>query len=333
MLKENVLKTIKKYNLIEKGDSIVVGVSGGPDSICLLQILNELKEELKIKIYVAHVNHMLRKEADEETEYVKKICENLGVEFFYKKVNIEEISKNEKLGTEEAGRNERYKFFDEILEKTNSNKIATAHNSNDKVETVLLNVLRGSGISGLKGIEPIRGNKYIRPLIETLREDIEKYCTENNLKPKIDKTNLENIYKRNKIRNELIPYIKNEFNPNIIKTINRLSEVATEENEYMEKMAKIKYSECYITSNFEKISQNQIVLDLKKFNSLELVIKRRVILYTISKVIGNTVGIEKVNIDEIIKLCENNIGNKYLTPTKNIKIMVKNRKIFFTSLT
>lgn len=333
MLKENVLKTIKKYNLIEKGDSIVVGVSGGPDSISLLHILNELKEELKIKIYVAHVNHMLRKEADEETEYVKKICENLGVEFFYKKVNIEEISKNEKLGTEEAGRNERYKFFDEILEKTNSNKIATAHNSNDKVETVLLNVLRGSGISGLKGIEPIRGNKYIRPLIETLREDIEKYCTENNLKPKIDKTNLENIYKRNKIRNELIPYIKNEFNPNIIKTINRLSEVATEENEYMEKMAKIKYSECYITSNFEKISQNQIVLDLKKFNSLELVIKRRVILYTISKVIGNTVGIEKVNIDEIIKLCENNIGNKYLTPTKNIKIMVKNRKIFFTSLT
>lgn len=333
MLKENVLKTIKKYNLIEKGDSIVVGVSGGPDSISLLHILNELKEELKIKIYVAHVNHMLRKEADEETEYVKKICENLGVEFFYKKVNIEEISKNEKLGTEEAGRNERYKFFDEILEKTNSNKIATAHNSNDKVETVLLNVLRGSGISGLKGIEPIRGNKYIRPLIETLREDIEKYCTENNLKPKIDKTNLENIYKRNKIRNELIPYIKNEFNPNIIKTINRLSEVATEENEYMEKMAKIKYSECYITSNFEKISQNQIVLDLKKFNSLELVIKRRVILYTISKVIGNTVGIEKVNIDEIIKLCENNIGNKYLTPTKNIKIMVKNRKISFTSLT
>lgn len=329
MLKENVLKAIKKYNLIEKGDSIVVGVSGGPDSICLLHILNELKEELKIKIYVAHVNHMLRKEADEETEYVKKFCESLGIEFFFKKVNIEEISKNKKLGTEEAGRNERYKFFDEILEKTKSNKIATAHNSNDKVETIFLNVLRGSGISGLKGIEPIRDNKYIRPLIETLREDIEKYCIENNLEPKIDKTNLENIYKRNKIRNELIPYIKNEFNPNIIKTINRLSEVATDENEYIENIAKIKYEECYIENN----SQKQIILDLKKFNSLELVIKRRVILYTINKVVGNTIGIEKVNIDEIIKLCKNNIGNKYLTPTKNIKIMVKNRKIFFTSLT
>ena len=227
-MKQKILQTIKKYNLIENGDSIVIGVSGGPDSICLLHVLNELKNELNFKISVAHINHMIREEADDETEYVKEFCENLGIECYIKRIDVVKIANNLKRGTEETGRQIRYEFFDEILEKTASNKIATAHNNNDKVETILMNILRGSGLSGLKGIEAIRDNKYIRPLIETSREEIEKYCEENNLNPKIDKSNNENIYTRNKVRNIVIPYIKQEFNPNILKTINRLSEVATE---------------------------------------------------------------------------------------------------------
>lgn len=334
---EEVLKTIRKYNLIEKGDKIVIGVSGGPDSICLLYVLNLLKEEIGIKIYVAHINHMIRDEADEETKYVEDFCKKIGVQCFVKKIDVQKIAKEEKIGTEEAGRNIRYAFFQEVLEKVNANKIATAHNANDKAETVLLNIIRGSGSSGLKGIEAKRDEVFIRPLIETDRENIEKYCKDNNLQPKIDKSNLESVYRRNKIRNELIPYIQKEFNPNIIKTINRLSEVSTEENSYLEKITKKTFKELLIEdcvdniSNTNKSKYNQIILDLKLFNSLELVIKRRVILYTISKVIGNTLGIEKVNIDEIIKLCNNNIGNKFLTPTKNIKILVKKGKIFFVS--
>lgn len=336
-VEEQVYNCIKKYKLINEGDKLVIGVSGGPDSICLLQVLNLLKEKLKFEIYVAHVNHMIREEAESETKYVQKFCENLGVECFIKKIDVKEYAKVHKIGTEEAGRIIRYDFFNEISKNVLANKIVTAHNSNDKAETVLLNILRGSGLSGLKGIEPIRNNKYIRPLIETTRQDIEKYCAEHNLQPKIDKSNLESIYKRNKVRNDLIPYIQKEFNPNFLKTINRLSEVATEENEYMEQLTKIKFDECCVgaiidCSLFEEMTQNQTMLDLKKFNNLELVIKRRVILYTISKVVGNTMGIEKVNIDEIIKLCENNIGNKYLTPTKKIKILVKNKKIYFISL-
>lgn len=323
-----VYNCIKKYKLVNEGDKIVVGVSGGPDSICLLNVLNLLKAKLNIQIYVAHINHMIRTEADDETRYVQKFCEKLGIECYVKKVNVQEYANQNKIGTEEAGRVIRYKFFEEVSKNVSANKIATAHNSNDKAETVLLNILRGSGISGLKGIEPIRENKYIRPLIETTREDIEEYCNVNNLDPKIDKTNLESIYKRNKIRNDLIPYIKKEYNPNFLRTINRLSEVATEENEYMEMLAKSAFEDV----NNQETTESQIILDLKKFNNLELVIKRRVILYTINKVIGNTMGIEKVNIDEIIKLCANNIGNKYLTPTKNIKISIKNKKIYFTSL-
>lgn len=323
MLKEKVLKTIKKYNLIEKGDSIVIGVSGGPDSICLLHILNSLKKDLNIKIYVAHVNHMIREVADMETEYVQEFCKKIGVECFVKKVDILKLASDEKKGTEETGRNVRYEFFNEVLEKTNSNKIATAHNSNDKSETVILNILRGSGISGLKGIEANRNRKYIRPLIEIERDEIEEYCKSNNLDPKYDESNNENIYHRNKVRNEIIPYIKKEFNQNIIKTINRLSEVATEENEYMQKITQEEY---------EKISKkdnDDIILDLKRFNNLELVIKRRLILYTINEVLHTTKGIEKINIDDIIKLCNNNIGNKYLLPVKELRVYLKKGKIYF----
>lgn len=249
MLKGNVIDTIKRYNLIKNGDSIVIGVSGGPDSICLLHILNELKQELNFKIYVAHINHLIRKEAEEETEYVQEFCKKLGVECFVKRIDVQKEAKELKRGTEETGRKVRYEFFEEVLEKTKSNKIATAHNNNDKVETIIMNILRGSGTSGLKGIEPIREDKYIRPLIDIEREEIEKYCLENKLEPRIDKSNNENIYTRNKIRNVAIPYIKQEFNPNITKTINRLSEVVSEENEYLDKITERTFNEINITSN------------------------------------------------------------------------------------
>lgn len=336
-MRSEILKTIKKYNLIENGDSIVIGVSGGPDSICLLHVLNDLKNELNFKIYVAHINHMIRKEADEETEYVKSFCKNIGVECFVKRIDVIKTSKELKIGTEEAGRKIRYDFFEEVLKNTNSNKIATAHNNNDKVETIIMNILRGSGIAGLKGLDPIRENKFIKPLIEISREEIEAYCEENKLAPRIDKSNNENIYTRNKVRNSVIPYIKKEFNPNILKTINRLSEVATEENEYLDKITIQAFNEINVREisegNIEKNKETETVtLDLKKFNNLELVIKRRLILYTINELLGTIDGIEKINIDDIIKMCSKNIGNKYLMPTKKIKILVKKGKIFFMAV-
>ena len=210
------------------------------------------------------------------------------------------------------------------MKKTNSNKIAIAHNINDKIETIIMHLLRGSGLSGLKGIEPIRDNKFIRPLIECERSEIEQYCEKFELNPRIDKTNFENEYTRNKIRNIVIPYIKQEFNPNIIQTMDRLSDLVKEEDEYLEKVVETKYKE-YV----QQESNTQIVMDLKGFNKEEKVIKSRLLLYTISRLFGTTKGIEKIHIEDIIKLCEKNIGNKYLTPNKNIKVLVKNQKIYF----
>ena len=323
-MKQKVKETIKKYNLIQDGDNLVLGVSGGQDSLAMLYVLAELKnEEINFDFSVAHVNHLIREEAKQDEEFVKETCKNLGIKFFSKSIDVKQIAHNKKMGVEEAGRASRYEFFDEIAKKTNANKIAIAHNSKDKAETIIMNLLRGTGISGLKGIEPIKNEKYIRPLIECSREEIENYCKEKNLQPRIDKTNFDNTYTRNKIRNIVIPYVEREFNPNIVETLNRLSELVREEDIYINKQVEKVYSEIV------QQEKPHIILDLKKFNSQETVIKSRVLLYTITKVLGNCQGISKIHIEDIIKLCQNNIGNKYLTPNQFIKIFVKSGQIHF----
>ena len=324
-MKEKVLQTIQKYHLIEENDKIIVGVSGGPDSMALLNVLLEIKKEkiINFDIVVCHVNHGIRIEAEEEEEYVSNFCKQYDIPFYTKKINVEELAKQEKLGTEEAGRKERYAFFEKVLQKTNANKIATAHTANDNAETVLMNILRGSGTSGLKGIE-IKRENLIRPFIECSREEIENYCKEKSLNPRIDKTNFENIYTRNKIRNQLIPYIKENFNPNIIETINRLSDLSKLEDEYLEKQTE----KVYHTIMLEE-RKDQITLDLKAFNLQEIVIKSRLVLYTINRLFGTRNGIEKKHIEDILSLCSKNIGNKFLIPNKKVKILVKNKKIFF----
>lgn len=335
MLEKKVISTIKKYNLIKKNDKIVVGVSGGPDSMALLNVLINIKEKFGFEIIVAHINHGLRQEADSETEFVKAFCNKNNINCYIKKEKVDDLAKKSKVGTEEAGRKLRYDFFDEILEKEKANKIATAHNENDNAETVLMNIIRGSGISGLKGIEPIRNEKIIRPLIECNREEIEDYCVKEKLNPKYDKSNNENTYTRNKVRNELIPFIKEEFNPNIISSINRLSKVAMEENEFLNKLTINAYERLKIKEAIGKETiegNNMIIISLKEFNKLDLVIKNRLVLYTINKLLGNAKDIEMINIADIIKLCNNNIGNKYLLPNKNVKVFVNKGKIFFIKI-
>ena len=326
-MKNKVIDTIKKYNLINPGDKIVLGVSGGPDSISMLNILNEIKGDFDFEIYVAHINHMIREDAGDDEKYVQDYCEKNNISFYVKRIDVQQFANNSKLGTEEAGRKIRYDFFEEVMQKVGANKIGIAHNKNDKIETIIMNLIRGSGLSGLKGIEPLRDDKYIRPLIECERHEIEQYCEQYNLNPRIDKTNFENDYTRNKIRNIVIPYIQKEFNSNIIQTIDRLSQVAVEESDYINKQT----NEIYQKLLIEKDTK-QIVLRLKEFNKQEKVIKNRIILKAIKDVMGSTERIEKIHIEDIIKLCDNNVGNKFLTPNKNVKVLVKDKKIYVINL-
>ena len=328
-MEQKVLNTIKQYRLIENGDRVVVGVSGGPDSISLLDILNKFQKNktLNFEIIVAHINHQIREEADSDEEYVKEYCENNQIKCYTKRIDVIKYANNNKMGLEEAGRKIRYDFFDEILKQENANKIAIAHNKNDKAETIIMNIIRGSGISGLRGIEPIRDGKYIRPIIDCERYEIEKYAEENKLNPRIDKTNFENDCTRNKIRNIVLPYVKKEFNSNIVETLNRLSLVAAETDEYIKRQVIEEYNKIKVEENADKI-----VLNLKEFNLKEMLIRKKILIYTISKVLGNSQNIEKVNIEDIIKMCEKNVGNKFLLPNKNIKVLVNKGKIFFEAL-
>ena len=323
-MKEKVLKTIKENNLIETGDKLVLGVSGGPDSTAMLHILNELKNKINFEIVVAHINHMIREEAEADEEYVKNMCNKMNVEFYSKRIDVQKLANTNKAGLEETGRKVRYEFFEEVLKNTKSNKIAIAHNKNDKAETVLMNILRGSGIQGLSGIE-LKNKHYIRPLLECERNEIEDYCKEKTLNPRIDKTNFENEYTRNKVRNIVIPYIQKEFNPNIIEAINRLSELTKQEDEYLKTETKKAYNTILVEEKPE-----EIILNLKSFNMQEKLIKSRIIMYSISKIFGTSKNIEKVHIEDIIRLCKNNIGNKYLTPNKNTRVLVKNHKIYIS---
>lgn len=329
MIEDKIFSTIKKYNLINENDIVVCGVSGGPDSMCMLDNLRKIREsnKLSFKIVVCHLNHLIREEAILDEEYVINYCKKNNIKCYTKRIDVKQYVNNKKQGTEEAGRNLRYDFFNEIFAKENGNKIAIAHNKNDKVETMIMNMLRGSGINGLKGIEPIRENKYIRPIIELEREEIENYCMQNNLEPRIDKTNFVNDCTRNKIRNIVLPYLKKEFNPNIIQTFCRLSEVIEEDDLFLYKMVQKYYNEI---SLYEE--KNKVILDLKKFNMQDEVIKKRMILYSINKIMGSVQNIEKVNIDDIVKLCENNIGNKFLMPNKNVKVFVNKGKVEFEKI-
>ena len=324
-LEKNFLDTIKKNNLIQEGDKIVIGVSGGPDSITLLTCLNKYKEKMKCEIVVAHINHLIRKDSTEDEKFVENVCKEMNIKYYIKRENVLKLSQETKRGTEEVGRKVRYDFFDEIAKKEKANKIAIAHNMNDNAETILLNIIRGCGLSGLEGIGAQEYNKYIRPLINCRREEIEEYCNKYNLNPRIDYTNKENIYKRNKIRNELLPYLK-ELNPNIIQNLSRLSKIVKNEREYINLETEKVYN--------KKTQQSlgKIEIDVKEFQKLERALKENLIIYVITKLLGNARNIEKVNIDDIIEMADKNIGNKYMELNKKIKVLIKNKKIIFTSL-
>lgn len=294
--------------MINEGDNIIVALSGGPDSVCLLNVLNELKEELKISLYSAHVNHCLRgEEANLDAEYARELSEALSIPFFIKKVNIHKICEDTGMSCESAGRKVRYDFFDEVAKCTGANKIAIAHNYNDQAETILMRIMRGAGLEGLVGIKAVRDNKYIRPIIDINRKDIEAYCEARNLKPRIDETNLENIYSRNKVRLELIPYIEKNFNSDIISTLNRTSAVIKVENDFLQKVS---------LENYKKYCDNNgktVIIKRDMFKEHEAIVNR-VLRLALKQVVGDLNNFESVHISEIANIQRLSTGKKVILP-------------------
>jgi tRNA(Ile)-lysidine synthase len=294
--------------MIDKGDKIIVALSGGPDSICLLHILQELKDLYGIQLYAAHINHCLRgEESDGDEEYVKRICSEFQIPLYVKRVDIHKYSLDKGLSCETAGREVRYSFFKELMFQIKAQKVALAHNSNDQAETLLMRIMRGTGIDGLKGITPVRDKVYIRPILCLNRSEIEKYCVENDLKPRIDSSNLENIYNRNRVRLELIPYIQNNFNPDIVNTLNKFAELATIDSNFIEEIAEEKYN-IFINRFNEKI-----ILEAAVFREKEAVLSR-VIRKAIINLLGTANNFDSTHIYDIISLQTQGTGKKIMLP-------------------
>lgn len=234
---EKIKNTIEKYGLIEKGDRVLIGLSGGADSVYLTHTLYLLRDELGIKIYTAHLNHCIRgNAADSDEHFAAEFSKLLGIDCISEKQDVRGYAETKGISGETAGRELRYAFFERVMKELGLNKIATAHNKNDNAETILMHFMRGSGITGLCGIPFKRGN-IVRPMLEITRDEIEQYCEKNNLKYVTDSTNSETVYTRNKIRLDLIPKIQSEFNPGFINTITRNSVLISEEADYIEREA------------------------------------------------------------------------------------------------
>lgn len=250
-VKDKVLSALREYSMLENTEKVVVGFSGGADSLCLLHILNSLKSVLNITVAAAHVNHGIRgEEAKRDADFTAKYCEDNNTEFSLLEVNCIEESKKTGETLEECGRRLRYAFFDGFCD--GKTKIATAHNCNDNAETVIFNIIRGSSFNGGCGIPPVRGN-IIRPLIFCTREEIEGYCDENGLPFVTDSTNLSDEYTRNKIRHLILPVAK-EINSAAVNNISSFSESLKAVTLFVTKEAEKSLDDAFISKGVYKAS-------------------------------------------------------------------------------
>jgi tRNA(Ile)-lysidine synthase len=315
MLEEKILQTIKKFDMLSFNDRVLIGVSGGPDSVTLLNVLLSLKKRYNLSLFIAHLDHMLRgEESDKDVNFVKNLAQDLDLPCEIKSCNLTKIAQKERLTLEEAAREHRYKFYSESAEKFKANKIALGHNADDQVETVLMRFLRGAGLEGLMGIPPVRG-KIIRPLIECSREEIEEYCKVHKIGYRIDSSNKEIVYFRNKIRLELLPLLSQDYNKNIKDITLRLRNIVSEVSTYLNQETELLFKEVARRENSETV-----IIDLKKFISLPLALKRRIIRNAIEAVKGNLYSISFRHNDKILKLTEYQLGEKEIYLPEGLRV-------------
>ena len=303
---DKVIKYINDNNLIERSDRIVLGVSGGADSVCLLHVLNELKEKMQLILYVVHVNHGIRgKEADGDEEFVKQMCEKMNVDYKGVHFDIPALALEKGMSEEETGRYIRYKVFEEVRKDIGADKIAVAHNANDSIETVLYNMCRGTGIKGVCGISPKREN-IIRPILCMTRTEIEEYLTKRNILYRTDSTNLEKDYTRNKIRLELVPYLEKNINSASSSHILNLSRQLNEIENYME----TRYQKCY----FENVEEDaeKTIINIAGLRNYPDIIKREVVRMCVQRTAGKLKDITAEHIYAIMNIMDSETG-KYVT--------------------
>lgn len=286
----DILSAARNYCMFSPGDLVVVAVSGGPDSVAMLHALYAQSSEFEISLHVAHINHGIRGEAsDTDEEFVLKLAHQFGLPCTTERVNVPSMRAAMKMGEEEAARELRYKFLQQTCSDLHAHKIAVAHNANDRAESVLLNIIRGSGTAGLRSIRPVRGS-IVRPLIAASRREIIAYIEEHSLPFRIDESNLDTSYARNRIRHELIPLLEEAYNPRVLDAMNRLADIALPEDEYLTRA----------TASALRSVRLGNALDAGLVQQLPLAIQRRLIRTEIEHLKGNLLDISLEQTDRIL---------------------------------
>jgi len=326
MIVKKFKKFIQDYNLIEKNDKIVVGVSGGPDSVALLYLLNGLRKEFSLTLHIAHLDHGLRKDSYKDREFVEELSKKLKLPITISQVNLKELPKRASI--EEMARNARLEFLFKVAKEIKANKIALGHNLDDQAETVLMRILRGSGLYGLCGILPKRklyGFTIIRPLLGITRREINAYLKRKKIEVRQDYTNLKDIYLRNRIRNRLFPILEKEYNKNIKNILVNMAESIGYDYAYLLKLAK------NVFLKKAKILKGKIEFNLKEFLKLEPALKRMLIRLGIEKLKGNLRRLEFRHIKEIEDLLFRRPTNSIVDLPQGILITKTKSKLVISS--
>jgi tRNA(Ile)-lysidine synthase len=327
-LLQKVEQTILSRSMLSKGDRVLAGVSGGPDSVAMLHLLNRLAPAWGLQIGIAHLNHCLRGiESDKDADFVAALAAQLHLPCFIDTIDVQKDSAFQKLSLEAAARTIRYNFFDRIRQQNGYDKIATGHHQNDNAEQMLMFLFRGSGSMGVAGIPPVREGRIIRPLIDTNRNELVAFLNENEIAYKVDDSNRDMRFLRNRIRHETIPYIQACCNPGIIETLNRFSRIVRSENEWMDEIIQTIYSDAIVCTD-----SHRQVLAIPAFSAFPEAVRRRVIRTAIARTKGDLQRISFSHIEAARELAERRHGLAYLILPDGIRIERKKNQLIFYRL-
>ena len=316
LLPKRILRFIKEHGLIEGTHTLLVGVSGGPDSTSLLHALANIKDSLGIEFHVAHLNHLLRgEESDADAEYVSRLAQSLGIPATIEQRDVKGYRAQRRCSLEEAAREVRYAFFAEVAEAMGADTVAVGHNVDDQIETILMHLVRGTGLSGLRGMQPLSiwrsphgfQLKIVRPLLEVSRAETESYCAAQGLVPRWDSSNRSPAYLRNRIRFELIPLLQS-YNPNIRATLLRMARAASADHGFWQQEIS------QVWGHIVKEEANGIVLDNKAFSSLPPALKRHLLHAVLERLLGGFQEIRSVHIENLMKALARPPGKRLFLP-------------------
>jgi tRNA(Ile)-lysidine synthase len=317
---ERIKNTILYHKMIRPGDLVVVAVSGGPDSVALLHLLNDLRGRLGFSIHVAHLDHMLRKESHKDAEFVRQLSRRLNLPITIRQINVSVLVKNDSL--EQTARRLRLEFLCSVARTVKTRCIALGHTKDDQAETILMRLIRGTGLYGLRGILPIReidGFIFIRPLIELTRADIERYLKKHKIKSRFDRTNVDMNFFRNRVRHKLIPLLEKSFNPKIKEALYNLSRVIQKDYDYLYRLSNQQFKRLQV-----KKHGNKIRIDLDKLKRQHPSIQRMLVRLAVEKLIGDTRRLTYKHWEELEDLIYHRQNKSIVDLPRQIKVVKLN---------